>query len=147
MKIEMFEKVGEIVIAELRSANENKEIALIEQARQEEERRKKEEAERLAEELRIKEEREKAESTLLLIIEAINLTAAKGETILSLNWYDGSNDAENKYGFSIYQYEVCLNYFQSILESAGYRVGEPYRYSSSWRYRSGKIGYAHIGWN
>lgn len=152
MKIEMFEKVGEIVIAELRSASENKEIALIEKARQEEEERKRKEEEerkkeeaRLAEELKQKEEQEKAKSTLLLIIEAINATAEKGETVLSLDWH-GGKDAETKYGFSIYQYNTCLKYFKSVLESAGYTVDEIYWYSTSWRYKSGRIGYAFINW-
>ena len=79
MKIEMFEKVGEITIAELRPASLNNSIATAEAER-------KAEIARIEAERKEREEKEQAVKVLTLLVEEINKTAETGATMLALDW-------------------------------------------------------------
>lgn len=137
MKIEMFEKVGEINVIELRSASENRAIADAERARKaEEERIRREEEER--ENARI------AGEVLAKLVTAINNESETGGQHLHLEWRKGSMEP---YGISWSEYGRAFKHIKPILESAGYRVDDRYSYSDSWTRKSGKWGYAYIWWN
>lgn len=137
MKIEMFEKVGEINVIALRSASENKAIAEAERMRREEEERKRKEAEE-RENVRI------ANEVLAKLVAAINEKAEDGGTILSIEWAEGSS--MEPFGVSWSDYGKAIKHIQPILEAAGYQVDDRHAYSDSWTRRSGKWGYAYIHW-
>lgn len=136
MKLEMFEKVGEINIIALRSAVENKAIAEVEQARKAEEERIRKEAEE-RESARI------ANDVLMKLINAINARAEKGGTNLYLQW---NEDAPAPFGVSWSDYNRTIKHILPILEAAGYEVSNLHVYSEGWRRRSGKLGYTYIFW-
>ena len=136
MKIEMFEKIGEINVVELRPASENRAIANAELARKaEEERIRKEQEER--EKARI------ANEVLAKLVKAINDKSEIGGQYLHLEW----RSLTKSYGISFSEYCTAFDYIKPILESAGYDVRDIYFYSDSWTYRSGKLGYAYIWWD
>lgn len=137
MKIEMFEKVGEINVIALRSAEENRTIAEAEQARKAEEERIRKEAEE-RENIRI------ANGVLVKLINAINTEADKGNQRLYLEW---KNVVEPPFNIGWYEYDTAIKYIRPILESAGYKVDKRYKYSASWTGRSGKLGYVTIWWD
>lgn len=137
MKIEMFEKVGEINVIALRSAEENRVVAEAERMRREEEERK----------LREAEERENARianEVLAKLVNAINAKAEDGGTILSLEWAEGRT--MEPFGINWSDYGKAIKHLKPILEAAGYQVDDRYSYSDSWTRRSGKWGYTHIHW-
>lgn len=137
MKIEMFEKVGEINIVNLRSARENKMISEAERARKAEEERIRKEAEE-QENARI------AKEVLIKLINAINAEADKGGQHLHIEW---RADKLEPFGIRWGEYGKAIKYILPILESAGYQVDERYEYSDSWTRRSGKWGYVYIWWH
>ena len=137
MKIEMFEKVGEINVIALRSASENKAIAEAERMRREEEERKRREAEE-RENARI------AKEVLAKLVAAINEKAEDGGTTLSIEWAEGRS--MEPFGVSWSDYGKAIKHIQPILEAAGYQVDDRYSYSDSWTRRSGKWVYVHIHW-
>ena len=136
MKIEMFEKIGEITIAELRPASENNMIASVEAAR-------KAELARIEAERKEREEKEKTMKVLAVIVEEINKAAETGAKVLSFNWTE-RRPKDN--GVTWNDWLACSKHFKPILESAGYEISVHW-YSDSWTRRSGKVGYAHIWWN
>ena len=154
MKIEMFEKVGEIEIVSLRPACENKMIAEAEWKRLVEEKRRKEEEERIRKEKeRIREEEEERKNAILAkeiivkLAKAINAKAERGSTWLDLEWNDNKKyDCDNYTDISWYDFINTFKYTRPMLESAGYEVKDVYQYSTSWRRRSGKIGHVSISW-
>ena len=134
--IEVYQKVEEITIAELRHASMNRSIAQAEKARQEEE-------ERLRREVEERRKREKSFEVLAKVANAINATAEKGCEHLEILWtYD-----ENPWGVSDSDWKDVGDMVTDILKSHGYSVHEPHWYTSSWRSRSGKIGYVDIYWH
>lgn len=137
MKVEMFEKVGEIDIVTLRSAHENRMIAEAERARKAEEERIRKEAEE-QENARI------AKEVLVKLIDAINTEAEKGHQYLHIEW---RADNLEPFGVRWSEYGKAIKYILPILESAGYKVNELYEYSESWTRKSGKWGYTYIWWN
>lgn len=139
MKIEMFEKVGEINVIALRSAHENKMIADAERARKAEEERIRKEAEE-RENARI------ANEVLVKLVNAINAEADKGGQHLHIEWREEGGSME-PFGIGWSEYGKAIKYILPILESAGYRVDERHVYSDSWTRRSGKWGYAYIWWH
>lgn len=135
--LEIYEKIGEITSIHLRTAEENKRIAAEESARQAEEKRiKREEAERQA--------REEAVQISLQMLEKINAKAESGSTILNLDWHENS---PRPFGMSDYEYERLYPYLKEILSPLGYKITALSRYSKSWTYKSGKIGYAWVSWS
>ena len=137
MKIEMFEKVGEINVIALRSADENRAVAEAEIMRREEEERIRKE----------KEERENARianEVLAKLVNAINAKAEDGGTLLSIEWSECHS--MEPFGISWSEYGKAIKHIKPILEAAGYQVDDRYSYSDSWTRRSGKWGYAHIHW-
>jgi hypothetical protein len=138
MKIEMFEKVGEINVIALRSAAENKSIAEVERARKAEEERIRKEAEE-RENARI------ANDVLMKLVNAINAEAEKGGEHLRIEWKE--SDTMEPFGIGWYDYGRAIKHILPILEAAGYRVDERHVYSDSWTRRSGKWGYAYIWWH
>ena len=82
--IEVFQKVGEMTITELRPASMNRSIA-------QEEKSRKEEEERIRKEREKAEKQEKATVLLAKLIEAINNKAEQGAMTLSIDWNE-SND-------------------------------------------------------
>lgn len=135
MKIEMFEKIGEVVVAEVRTAEENKAIADNEIAKRREEARiKKEQKE--------KKDMEIAASLLPIIIENINSAADDGRKYINFDW---TEKATVDKGVSLRDWQVSKQYLSPILEKMGYKVNETW-YSKSWRGKSGKIGGVGIYW-
>ena len=138
MIIEMYEKFGEIIIAEMRTAEENQQIA--DEARN-----------RIAEEERMRKEKEERENRLIAnevlvkLVNAINATAEKGKTVLSVEWR--KDVSMEPFGITWEDYQKGEKYFKPVFESAGYRVDSLYEYSQSWRERSGKRGYTSISWS
>lgn len=135
MKIEMFEKVGEITIAELRPASENNAIATIEAER-------KAEIARLEAERKEREEKAKTMQVLAIIVDEINKAAESGAKMVSFNW---TEKHPKDCGVDWHDWLNLSKHFKPILESAGYEVTAHW-YSDSWTRRSGKIGYANIYW-
>lgn len=128
MKVEMFEKVGEIEIVELRSAIENKAIAEIERARKAEE-----------------EERKKAELVIKVaswVAEEINKKAEKGETWLDIRFNMGAD-----YPCTISECKSVEKKVKEIFTSLGYDIRDIYEYSISWANRSECWGYWNIYWS
>ena len=147
MKIEMFEKVGEIEIVSLRPACENNMIAKAEQERQEEEKRRKEEEERIRKEEEERKNEILAKEIIVKLAKAINAKAEKGNTCLYLEWHDGEKyDRDKLTDISWYKFIDTFKYTRPMLESAGYEVEDPHQYSAGWRNRSGKIGFIYIHW-
>ena len=135
--VELYEKVGEITIAELRPASINRSIA------QSENDRKKEE-ERIRKEREEAEKRQRASVILAKLIEAINEQADLGKFGLHLNWTTSNYDELLISDSDWLKCDHAAN-VDPILEAAGYHVNT-YWYSDSWTRRSGKIGYLHISW-
>ena len=136
--VELYEKIGEITIAELRPASMNRNIAQLEINRKNEE-------ERLRKEREEAEKRQKASVILAKLIEAINEQADLGKLSFDLNWTTSNYD---KLLISDSEWLSCdhATNIDPILESAGYRIST-YWYSDSWTRRSGKVGYLHISWH
>ena len=136
MKFEMYEKVGEVVVAELRSASTNNAIATAEAARIAEAERAEREA---------KEAQEKAAAAVVLahIVEAINHSAEKGRCSVRFEW---TQSFPKSNGLTDMDWLLYSKYFQPVLEAAGYTIDIPHWYSQSWVTRSGKIGYVAIRW-
>ena len=136
--IEVFQKVGEMTISELRPASMNRSIAQAENARiAEEERRKKEAYDRETQEIAIK--------VLAKVAEAINTKAEAGGEHLEILW--ATNDANRDCGIAYKDWIRCESVLHEILEAHGYSVHDTYKYTSSWTTRSGKIAYVDIYWN
>ena len=135
MKVEMFEKVGEIEIVELRSAVENKAIAEIERARKaEEERLRKEKEEREKDELAVK--------VATWIAEEINKKAENGEDSLEILF-----EIADKHPYGFYECLAVEKRIKEIFTSLGYDVRDIYEYSQSWKTRSGRWGYWSFHWS
>lgn len=135
--IELFQKVGEMTVAELRPASMNRSIAQAEKEKQEEEARIQKEREEA-------EKQVKATAILAKLIEAINCKAEQGGMCLSIDWTE-SNDS--KQTISSHDWLMLhADYIDPILTSAGYKVSTHW-YSDSWTRRSGKIGYVYIYWH
>ena len=137
MKIEMFEKVDEINIIALRSAEENNAIAKAEIMRRKEEERIR----------RKQEERENARianEVLAKLVNAINAKAESGETLLPIEWVEGRSMAP--FGISWDDYGKAIKYIKPTLEAAGYQVDDRYSYSNAYARKSGKRGCAYIYW-
>lgn len=135
MEIGIFEKVGEITVTCLRSAEENNAIASVEAARK-------------AEIARIEKEREeqkaveKTAELLAIIVEQINIAAEKGAFSVNFDWTEQvptSNSVQWK------DWEKYSNRFIPVLEKMGYKC-YTHLYSQSWRYQSGRICYVSIHW-
>ena len=137
MKIEMFEKVGEINVIALRSADENRAVAEAEIMRREEE-------ERIRKEIEERENARIANEVLAKLVNAINAKADDGGTMLSIEWSECHS--MEPFGISWSEYGKAIKHIKPILEAAGYQVDDRYSYSDSWTRRSGKWGYAHIHW-
>ena len=135
--IEVFQKVGEMTITELRPASMNRSIA-------QEEKSRKEEEERIRKEREKAEKQEKATVLLAKLIEAINNKAEQGAMTLSIDWNE-SND--KKQIISSHDWLMLhADFIDPILTGAGYHVTTHW-YSESWTRRSGKIGYVYIYWH
>lgn len=138
-KVEFFEKIGEVTIAELRPASMNRSIARAEQERQAEaERIRKEEAER--------KRQAKAVEVLSNLVEAINECAEAGGEHLELLWTTDLM-VGNPHGISSADWKEVGDILSEILGSYGYEVHEPHWYTPSWVTRSGKVGYVNIYWH
>ena len=137
MKVEMLEKIGEIEIVNLRPASENRAIAEVEKAKRAEE-------ERIRKEKEEEQLRKDAQIVLIKIIDLINKEAEKGSNSMSIDFYHTS--AKDKYGFTFKEYQKTFELIKPVLESAGYKLDEPYEYSRSWQNKSGKDGHCYIYW-
>lgn len=133
MKIEMYEKVGEIIVANLRTAEENKQIAAETRALKAEEVRRREEE-------RKQKEQKRAEELLPIIIEKINTSALLGNNTLTFKW---GEDVKSEISFN--DWNIFCKYHEDYFVKLGYKFCT-HEYSKSWRERSGKIGYATIYW-
>lgn len=137
MKIEMFEKIGEVTIAELKPASENKKIA-------------NEIFKQKQEELRIIKEKEEKEKQrigmkiLAHLTEEINKIANDGRTSFEINWTI-KNPTNKEINWRDWM-KASDDYVIPILESAGYCI-RTHWYSDSWTRRSGKIGYIYVSWS
>lgn len=136
--IEMFEKVGEITITELRPASMNRAIAKAENARIAEE-------ERLKKEAYDRETQEIAVGVLVKVAEAINTKAEAGGEHLEILWTTDISNKKN-YGIDYTNWLRCESILREILEVHGYSVHNTHKYTSSWVTRSGKIAYVDIYW-
>ena len=136
MKVEILEKVGEITITQLRSAEENRVIADAAAKR-------KAELARIEKEKRENEAKKRAVEVLLpAICEAINKKVEKGDVNLTLEWSKGQ---PKHYGISWTDWLECSKYILPIFEQLGYKHYEHY-YSDSWVKKSGKNGYITFYW-
>jgi hypothetical protein len=135
MKLEILEKVGEIILIELRSAEENKEIATIEQEKQKEQALiKKAEQEQ--------KNKNRAVRILTVLADVINKKAECGNTYLALSWAKGM---ASPYGISAEDWENCGELVGEMLALLGYSCTVHW-YSSAWRKKSGKIGWLNISY-
>ena len=135
--IELFQKVGEMTITELRPASMNRSIAQAENARIAEE-------ERLKKEAYDRETQEIAVGVLAKVAEAINTRAEAGGEHLEVLWT--TNDASQDYGISYKDWIRCESVLREILKAHGYSVHDTHKYTPSWVTRSGKIAYVDIYW-
>ena len=135
--LEIYEKVGEITSVHLRTAEENKKIAIEEKARREE-------VARIQREEELRKNREKAFKISMEILEKINKLSDEGNTSLWLNWRTGT---PSPLTVNFHSYDLLFPYIKEILCPLGYNLAEPYSYSASWTRKSGKIGYAWISWS
>lgn len=133
MKIEMFEKVGEVIVTELRPASENNAIASIEAGR-------KAELARTEAEQAEQKKRKKVQRILAIVAEEINKKAESGSTWLRFDWHEKTSSK-----VSWIDWYLHSDLLTPILKEAGYSVTD-YWYSTSWRNTSGKIGFLQIGW-
>ena len=138
MKVEMYEKIGEINIVTLRSAEENQQIAR-------ETNKRKDEEERMRKEKEEKENRLIANKVLLNLINAINTSAEEGKTFLEIVWNKDTNTTPHSITFE--EYKRGEKYFKPVLESAGYKVNSMHVYSKNYTKQSGKQGYVFIFWS
>ena len=136
MKITMYEKVGEMVVTELRPASTNNAIATAEAARIAE-------AKRIEQEAKEAKEKEASTGVLARIVEAINRNAEKGKCSVRFEWTKSSPKSN---GITDTEWTLYSKYFKPVLEAAGYTVDTPHWYSQSWVTRSGKIGYVSVRW-
>lgn len=137
--IELFQKVGEMTITELRPASMNRSIAQAENARIAEE-------ERLKKEAYDRETQEIAVGVLAKVAEAINTRAEAGGEHLEILW---TTDLLNKKdcGIDYTNWIRCESVLREILETHGYSVHDTHKYTPSWVTRSGKIAYVDIYWS
>ena len=128
-------EVGEITITHLRSAEENKVIAI---------KRAEENAElaRIAAEDAERALQKKAIELLAVIGKAIDNAAEKGKTSINFEW---TNERPYSNGIKSEDWKKCSKYILTELESLGYRHYF-YYYSDSWTRKSGKIGHGSISW-
>lgn len=132
MKIEMFEKVGEIEIVELRSAAENKAIAEIEMARKaEEERLRKEAEERKNDEIAV--------NIATYLVKEINEEAEKGHTHCTRYALLNSPIYQNKLS-------VVKDRLSKIFSPLGYTFSI-YEYSDGYQKKINQWGYISISWD
>lgn len=135
MKIDILEKVGELTITEIRSAEENRQIAKAENERQAELKRIKEEQEE-------KEKIQRIQNFLPLVMEKIDKTAESGDYYLEILWMSGTKNC----GLGYWEFLSISQKIVSILKSLGYSA-HCHDYSASWTTRSGKEGYLYISWH
>lgn len=116
MKNEIFEKVGEIILAtNIRSAKENKKIAT--KAKQDNSKR--------------------AIEIVAILAYIINQKAEQGDTHLDLYW---KKDKPLPYGISAEDWENCAEFIRDVFTSLGYS------YHPSWLLNSNKITWVRISW-
>lgn len=135
MKFDILEKVGELTITQIRSAEENRKIAKAENERQAELKRIKEEKEE-------QEKIQKIQNFLPLIMEKIDKTAESGGYSLEILWMHGTKNC----GLGYWEFLSISQKIVSILENLGYSA-HCHDYSASWTTRSGKEGYLYISWH
>ena len=135
MKLEILEKVGEVILVELRSAEDNHEIATIEQEKQ-----KEQALIRKAEEER--KNKIRAVEILTTLAEVINKKAECGHTHINLSWH---RDNPPPHGISVKDWKNCGECVKEMLALLGYSC-EVYWYTTAWQKKSGKIGWADIRW-
>jgi hypothetical protein len=135
MKLEILEKVGEVILVELRSAEDNHEIATLEQEKQ-----KEQALVRKAEQER--KNKVRAVEILTTLAEVINSEAERGHTNISLSWH---RDNPSPHGISVKDWENCGECVKGMLALLGYSC-EVYWYSTAWQKKSGKIGWVTIRW-
>lgn len=137
--IEVFQKIGEMTITELRPASMNRAIAQAESARIAEE-------ERLKKEAYDRETQEIAVGVLAKIAEAINAKAEAGGEHLEILWTTDLLDKRNC-GIDYTSWVRCESILREILKAHDYSVHDTHKYTSSWVTRSGKIAYVDIYWS
>ena len=135
MTFEILEKVGEITITQVRTAEENRAIATAEAARLAE-------LTRLAELQREQELMKKVAKVVPILMEEVNQSAEKGQRSLHFSW---SQTQPCSHGVTWQEWDELVEKFTPIFEQLGYKVYTDW-YSPSWRTKSGKIGYASIRW-
>jgi hypothetical protein len=135
MQIEIYEKVGEVSVLELRSAEENRAIAEAEMAR-------KQEVVRLVEEKKQCEATTKCAELIPAVMEAINKTAENGKTTLPLLW---TKDHPTQFGLNFDEWSRCIEMLTLAFDKLGYKFFISL-YSASWSKKSGKIGHGYIWW-
>jgi hypothetical protein len=135
MQIEIYEKVGEVSVLELRSAEENRAIATAEMERRQE-------VARLTEEKKRHEATVKCAELIPTIMGVINQAAEDGETTLPLLW---TKDHPTQLGLNFNEWSECEEMLASAFEKLGYKFFIS-QYSTSWAKRSGKIGWGSIRW-
>ena len=136
MQIDIVEKVGEIIVTELRPASLNAEIMGIELARQAE-------IQAIEKAKRDKEDQLASAQILAVLSERMNTSAERGSGFIRLEWERNSNAIK---GLSFERWEYLYEqYIGKILNDLGYTVSR-YEYSDSWKRKSGKIGYYSIYW-
>ena len=136
MKIDIVEKVGEIIVTELRPASLNAEITSAELARQAEIRA-------IEKAKRDKEDQMASAQVLAVLSEKMNAAAERGQHMIYLEWNRNSNPIKNL-SFDRWEHLV-KNYIGDILKGLGYKIYS-HEYSDSWKRKSGKIGHYSIHW-
>lgn len=132
MKLEIFEKIGEMNITQVRTAEENNAIASAEKARLAE----------LAELKKQQELKEKAPIIIQSLMEKINQTAEKGGNSLTLEW---TEKIPRFHGITWQEWSALGEKIIPSFEKLGYHIYIHW-YSPAWRTKTGKIGYTYISW-
>lgn len=92
-----------------------------------------------------KEHQEKREESIKKIIEYLKRKIEERSSAGYTNWYSGEIYVNSYIYQTLFRFFDDMETIKNLFEEAGYKVWI-YRYSDSWRRRSGKIATIHINW-
>jgi hypothetical protein len=136
MKIELFEKIAEINMTGIKTAEENRAIASqfnIQKEKAEQEAKRKREEEILS----------NAEPMLMWFLNEINSQSQQGGESFSYWWEYQAKHGKSHLSWS--EFMLAFSQCTPILQGLGYKV-YTHEYSEGWKKRGGYEGYIRIGW-
>lgn len=136
MKIELFEKIAEVNMIGVKTAEENRAIASQVKAQ-------KEKAEQEAKRKREEEVLSKSESILMWFLNEFDSYSKRGATRFLYTWEYEARKGESRLSWSEFMlaFSPCI----PVLQGLGYKVSI-HEYSEGWKKRGGNEGYLTITW-